>query len=118
MKKRIVKITAPHEVAEAYRKVKDKIDYPVLMHDKWAFESFLKNEGDIDWRLAIDSFSSQAYIKRDAAISVYITDDLLEQLGNYAKKKNVKRNTVMIQAIKNYCIEKDKEFGLGFQWSF
>lgn len=39
--KKVVKVKAPKEVAEAYKMIKKKIDYPVLLQDKWAFEDFL-----------------------------------------------------------------------------
>ena len=40
--KKVVKVKAPKEVAEAYKMIKKKIDYPVLLQDKWAFEDFLQ----------------------------------------------------------------------------
>ena len=116
--KKVVKITAPQEVADAYRMIKDKIDYPILLHDKWAFENFLTMDGKIDVLLSIEAFSSPGHIKRDGAITVYVEEELLKQLEDQAEKLNVKRNTLMIQAIKNYCIFRGKEIGINFEWSF
>ena len=116
--KKVVKVKAPKEVAEAYKMIKKKIDYPVLLQDKWAFEDFLQLKEKIDIMLGIESFSAPGYIKRDDSITVYVEEALLDQLKERAEQLGVKRNTVMIQAIKNYCTHHGKEIGIKFNWSF
>ena len=116
--KKVVKVKAPKEVAEAYKMIKKKIDYPVLLQDKWAFEDFLQLKEKIDIMLGIESFSAPGYIKRDDSITVYVEEALLDQLKERAEQLGVKRNTVMIQAIKNYCTYLGKEIGIKFNWSF
>ena len=44
--------------------------------------------------------------------------EILNQLKERAEELGVKRNTVMIQAIKNYCTYHGKEIGIKFDWSF
>ena len=110
--KKVVKVKAPKEVAEAYKMIKKKIDYPVLLQDKWAFEDFLQLKEKIDIMLTIESFSAPGYIKRDDE------EAILNQLKERAEELGVKRNTVMIQAIKNYCTYHGKEIGIKFDWSF
>ena len=94
--KKVVKVKAPKEVAEAYKMIKKKIDI----------------------MLGIESFSAPGYIKRDDSITVYVEEALLDQLKERAEQLGVKRNTVMIQAIKNYCTYHGKEIGIKFNWSF
>lgn len=116
--KKVVKITAPKEVADAYRIIKEQVDYPKLMHDKWAFEDFLKSGGTIDSKLQIETYSSKGYVKRNGSITVYVNEQLLQSLEKRAEILGVKRNTVMIQAIKDYCTIKGKDIGQEFKWSF
>lgn len=116
--KKVVKITAPKEVADAYKIIKEQVDYPKLMHDKWAFEWFLQSGESIDSKLQIETYSSKGYVKRDGSITVYVNEQLLQKLEERAEVLGVKRNTVMIQAIKNYCTIKEKEIGQEFMWSF
>ena len=116
--KKVVKVKAPKEVAEAYKMIKKKIDYPVLLQDKWAFEDFLQLKEKIDIMLTIESFSAPGYIKRDDSITLYVEEALLDQLKERAEELGVKRNTIMIQAIKNYCTYHGKEIGIKFDWSF
>lgn len=81
----------------------------------WRFPAV---ERKIDIMLTIESFSAPGYIKRDDSITVYVEEALLDQLKERAEELGVKRNTIMIQAIKNYCTYHGKEIGIKFDWSF
>ena len=81
-------------------------------------EFFMKKVVKVDIMLTIESFSAPGYIKRDDSITVYVEEALLDQLKERAEELGVKRNTIMIQAIKNYCTYHGKEIGIKFDWSF
>ena len=118
MGKKTIKVNVPYEVGEAYKKIKDSIDYPKLLHDKYAMEEFLKEKQKINLALSIESHSSIAYIKRDSNLKVYLNDDIIEELNKAAKEYGLTRNTLMIQAIMNYCNKMGEKIGQEFSWNF
>ena len=116
-KKKILKVNVPQEVAEAYKTVKKEIDYPVLMHDRWAVEKLLTNKAVINPKLMINYWKAEGYVKRDAQVSIYISDDQVEQVDQYATDCGTNRNTVLIQAIMDYSKENLERLGMDYKWN-